>query len=235
MMRKFADLLLKKCVAFDIVNFALLNSIDLQKIRHFLGKDFLSPIQQFALDGYNSLLYKNLDIDESGVVVVLGGYLGDSASNYSEILGCEVNVYEPIGEFYRVLLSRFSGNDNINIFNYAIASTDGKIQLSIDGEKTGFFNNSKDTVEVEAIDICGIIEKFQTVDLLESNIEGGEYLILIKLIETGRISSIKILQIQFHNYGILNEFQRSKIRLDLLKTHNLIFSYDWVWERWELR
>jgi hypothetical protein len=168
MMRKFADLILRKCLNRELINSAILQSIDLQTVRKFFGEDFLSPIQKFALDGYNSLLYQNLNVDKDGVVVVLGGYLGDSANNYSEILGCVVNVYEPIEEFYRVLESRFSGNDNVNVFNYAISSSDRRIQLSIDGEKTGFFNDSNATVEVEAKDICGIIDNLQTVDLLES-------------------------------------------------------------------
>ena len=234
-MQKFADFILKKCLRSDFINSITLQNIDLQKVRKFFGKDFLSPIQQFALDGYNSILYQNLNVDRSGVVVVLGGYLGDSARNYAEILGCKVNVYEPIQEFYQILHSRFDGHENVNIFNYAISSSDGKIQLSVDGEKTGPYNDSKATVKVVAKDICGIIEKLGTVDLLESNIEGGEYPILIKLIETGQISKIKILQVQFHNYNVLNEVERSKIRFELFKTHSLIFNYEWVWERWELR
>ena len=234
MIRNFADLVIKKFLKFEVVNLFILRKINLHNVRLFLGKDFLSPVQQFALDGYNSLLYKNLKVDKDGVVIVLGGYLGDSASNYSKILCCEVNIYEPIEEYCRILQLRFDGQANVKIFNYAVSSLDGRIMLSIDGEKTGAFNDSKSTVEVAAIDICGIIEKFGKVDLLESNIEGGEYPILNKLISTGYISKIRFLQIQCHNFSISSEVERSKIRFELLKTHKLVFSYEWVWERWEL-
>jgi len=87
MLRILADFLIKLCLKVEIFNWFLLRNLELQKVREYFGKDFLSPRQQFALDGYNSLLYKNLDIDSSGVVLVLGGFLGDSASNYSQVLG----------------------------------------------------------------------------------------------------------------------------------------------------
>jgi FkbM family methyltransferase len=234
MLRIFADFVIKKSLKLDSVSSIVLRNLELQKVREFLGKDFLSPVQQFALDGYNSLLYQDLDIDKSGVVVVLGGYIGDSASHYSKNLGCHIHIYEPIDQFYRLLLSRFEGKKNIRIFNFAISSADGIILMNVEGEKTGQFNDSKTSVEVQAKDISGVIEKLGTVDLLESNIEGGEYSVLMKLIETGDISKIKVLQVQFHNFGALNEVDRSKIRFELYKTHKLIFSYEWVWERWEL-
>lgn len=235
MLRNFFDLIIRYFLKFDFVNRIVLHKLDLQIIREYLGKDFLSPIQGFALDGYNDLLYQNLNITSDGIVVVLGGYLGDSASSYNKSFGCQVHVYEPIKDFYKVLKSRFIDLSKVHIESYAVSSYSGIILLSIDGEKTGQFGGSTANVEVETKDISEIIEKLGIVDLLESNIEGGEYEVLFKLIETGQISKIKVFQIQFHNYGIQNEIDRSKIRLELGKTHNLIFNYEWVWERWELK
>ena len=235
MVPKFASSIIKKVLNSNSLNSFVLQNTDLQRIRKFCGNDFLSPIQQFAADGYNNVLFENLDISEDGVVVVLGGYLGDSASNYSNTLKCNVYVYEPIEEFFQILRSRFIEFEKMSVFNYAIHSSDGRINMRIDGEKTGHFNNSHSVVQVECKDISSIVKQLGMVDLLESNIEGGEYAVFKRLIETEEIVKIRYINVQFHNYNISNEVERSKIRLGLSRTHRLVFNYEWVWERWELR
>jgi FkbM family methyltransferase len=204
-------------------------------IRNYLGDEYLSPIQRFAKDGYNDVLYRNLDITQEDVIVVLGGFFGDSAEKYQKNFGCHIHIYEPVGEFYKALQSRFNHSSNIQIFNQAVSISAGTIELSIEGEKTGQFSNSGNKFSVEARDISEIVVGLGTIDLLESNIEGGEYPILMKLIDLGQISRIRILQVQFHKYNFLTEVDRSRIRFELSKTHDLVFDYEWVWERWELR
>jgi hypothetical protein len=73
------------------------------------------------------------------------------------------------------------------------------------------------------------------IGLLEINIEGGEYNLLSDLIESRQIKRIKTLLIQFHNNERNSEFQRASIRHLLQETHEQIFNYDWVWEKWKLK
>jgi FkbM family methyltransferase len=235
MLRTLVDFVIKKFLMVDSFNWVILRNLELQKVRKYYGKDFLSPVQQFALDGYNSLLYKNLDIDRTGVVLVLGGYLGDSASNYSKTLSCKVHVYEPVADYFNILESRFQHNMDIHVHNEAISSSEKTILLSVNGEETGMYQHGEKRLKVFAKDIFQVVDHLGHVDLLEINVEGAEYEILERLISSNKIVDIDILQIQFHNFSNLHDLERARIRASLSETHQKIFGYDWVWERWALK
>ena len=47
-----------------------------------LGNNSLSEIGKFERDGWDELLYKNLNLDKETRILVLGGYKGDSIKEY---------------------------------------------------------------------------------------------------------------------------------------------------------
>jgi hypothetical protein len=53
------------------------------------------------------------------------------------------------------------------------------------------------------------------VNLLKINVEGAEYDILDKLIETGYIKNVDNIQVQFHNFVPNAEDRRQKIQTEL--------------------
>ena len=70
------------------------------------------------------------------------------------------------------------------------------------------------------------------------NIEGAEYECLEALIESGMIGKIKHVLVQFH--GVDNDVESSvskwaTIAAHLSRTHNMDWSYPFIWERWTLR
>jgi len=65
------------------------------------------------------------------------------------------------------------------------------------------------------------------------NIEGSEYVVLREMIKNGEINKIESIQIQFHKNVSFYRVQRKLIHFLLKKTHRLIWSYDFVWERWD--
>ncbi|MGY3211138.1 FkbM family methyltransferase [Mucilaginibacter sp. HD30] len=78
------------------------------------------------------------------------------------------------------------------------------------------------------------LNKVVWADLIKINIEGGEYDILLRMIESGLISKIKRLQIQFHELEKDSFNKMNKIREGLLLTHRPINQYEFVWEDWIL-
>jgi hypothetical protein len=56
---------------------------------------------------------------------------------------------------------------------------------------------------------------------------------LPRLIETGLISEIDNLQIQFHNLGPGSLAQMNGIQAELSKTHIPTWQYTWVLENWK--
>ena len=66
----------------------------------------------------------------------------------------------------------------------------------------------------------------------EVSIEGGEYELLDHLIETGYVSSIENIQVQFHDFIPQAEDKMKKIQAHLRQTHVLTYQYPFVWENW---
>lgn len=232
MRQSFSNFVFKKVFKKNFMSRIALRNIDLQLIRQYFGREFLAPIQEFALDGYDSLLYKDLNLDCEGVIVVLGGFLGDSSEMYARSTGCEIHIFEPVAEFFNTLEARFVSYQKIHLHNFAVSGATTAIELSINGERSGVFEPGGDKIRVASRDIFDIVTELKSIELIELNIEGGEYEILERLLDTERVAQIKILQIQFHNLSGAHDFKRAKIRLELSKTHEQVFNYDWVWERW---
>ena len=70
---------------------------------------------------------------------------------------------------------------------------------------------------------------------MKINIEGGEFELLERLIQTGLISRIKNIQVQFHNIAVESTKRMEKIHQGMYKTHQPTFQYKFVWENWVLR
>ena len=212
----------------------ILRNIPEQYVRQHFGMEFLSPMQQFISDGYNDMLYSKLDLGSSDDVLIIGGHIGISAGYIHRNYSSRIHIFEPIPEFSSGLRDLFKSYENIKVIEAAVACFDGFLELHIDGEKSGIEAQGR-SVSVSAIKLSRIIQKnFKQIGLIEMNIEGGEYSVLPNLIESGQIGKVKVLLIQFHRYSIQDDINRALIHKGLSKTHKLIFSYDWVWEKWAL-
>ena len=227
----------KRFLAMILVNKrvagVLLAQIPPSILRQQLGRDYLSPIQQFALDGYNERIFNDLPLNADSKVVVLGGFLGDSAAKYREIYDASVYVTEPISEFFTVMEQRFMSDNKVHLFNEASTAESHELKLFISGERTGLLEINGEARLVHGRSIIDLIDEVGgSVDHLEMNIEGGEYSILSRLIDSSYLNQCTSILIQFHNFGLEQELNRAQIRMNLSKSHNLTYCYDWVWELW---
>ena len=212
---------------------ALLARVPETTLRNLLGHDYLSPIQQFALDGYNDRLFKNLSLNSESKVIVLGGYLGNSVASYRSNYNSSVYSTEPIYEYFSTMQRRFIGDSKIHLFNEATAEQNSEIELFVSGERTGLFETDGTSRLVKSRDIVELINIVgESIDHIEMNIEGGEYLVLHRLIDSSYINRCKSILIQFHNYGLEQELDRADLRVRLSATHKMNYCYDWVWEQW---
>lgn len=205
-------------------------------IQEFLGFEALSPIEQFATQGYNSRLYSELKIEKNETVLVLGGYLGASISEWRGLFDCEVVAFEPIPEYAKKLSLDFINDEKVLIQEFAVSAQEGVVDLGIEGEATGQYSNSRTKLKVRSKDINKVVNEIgDSLKLIEMNIEGGEYENLERLIQVGSISKVPTLLVQFHRYTLNEELRRAQIRIELEKTHSCVFEFPWVWERWDVR
>ena len=179
------------------------------------------------------------NLNKSSIVFDVGGYLGDFTEKISKKFDCKIYLFEPSLSFYNKCLERFKDNNNILCFNYGVGNLNGDFILSNDKEASSTKRKISESVgeKIKIKKISEIIKELEidNIDLMKINIEGGEYDLLLFLINENLISKIKNIQVQFHNFVPNAEKKRENI-INLLKnTHKNDWSYYFVWENWSLK
>ena len=178
--------------------------------------------------------YKDFDLEPGSVFFDVGGFEGDYTSNILQEYECEAYIFEPHPVFFEDIKKRFIDNNKVKVFNYGLGGKTEKVFLS-DDSASSKVSNEKTDLSIVIKDISEVIEELQIkkIDLLKLNIEGSEYELLERLIETKEIEKIQKMKVQFHENILNPEYRREVIRSKLKKTHKEIWSYYFVWERWD--
>lgn len=206
-----------------------------------LGNIFLSEqnrnVLRWKLINGDKTLRINYPLNSESIVFDVGGYLGDSSSNIYEKYKCYIYIFEPVRQYYSILKKRFSNFKRIYVLNYGIGTKTQHINLHLSEDSSSAYGRSKKLEKVKLVDINEVLDKYNInrVDLIEVNIEGGEYELMEHLIYTNMIKKFEDIQIQFHNSIENAKERRNKIQKSLRKTHKLTYEYPFVWENWSLR
>lgn len=182
------------------------------------------------------LLYEH-DLHQKSLVIDAGAYHGNWSETIQKTYHCNIFAYEPVKEHFLILKERMKKYDKIRVFNYGIGKIDQSIGVKIKGVQTSAINQVGNPDEIINIKSLARVQELKNkdIDLFHINIEGGEYELLDAIIESSIIKRIKILQVQFHEwYPTIksSKILRKKIHQNLLDTHRLVYSYDFVWEKW---
>jgi FkbM family methyltransferase len=193
-----------------------------------------SPWIQFFYDGYDDLLTNDFELNPDEIVLILGAYKGNSATKWLEKYSAQLYLVEPVPEFVQELKKIFDKVNSVKIIPFAFSDRNEILRLNVLDSYTSQFIKTDSTVEVQSLDIISELNKLPKFPkVIECNIEGGEYKVLYRLIESQVVDQIDHFLIQFHNYDLKSEVDRATIRFELSKTHKLIYNYDWIWERWD--
>lgn len=181
---------------------------------------------------------KNLRIDyplnEYSIVFDLGGYKGQWTSDISSKFCCKVFVFEPVAEFANKIRKRFILNKNIYVFDFGLSDKNKNENISLNNDRSSIYKAGKDYQTIKLVDINEFMKSnsIEKIDLMKINIEGGEYDLLDKMIETGLTQKVRYFQIQFHDYFSGAIKRKRTITNELVKTHDLMWNYEFVWESW---
>jgi FkbM family methyltransferase len=170
---------------------------------------------------------------ESSFVIDLGGYKGEWTAEIHRRYGSNILIFEPVKSFFDGIEKRFEDNEMINAANVAIGNERRTEIIHLNQDATSMFVEG----EVEEIKILDVYETFkineiESVDLMKINIEGGEYELLERMIETNMLGIVDNYQIQFHDFIPNCTQRRNAIREELKKTHKCDWCYEFVWESW---
>lgn len=204
-----------------------------------IQNSFQREVRRWFRDKGDSTLRLDYPLDAESIVLDVGGYKGDFTALIHEKFNCRVFVFEPLSVFYHICKQRFTGNAKIIALNYGLSDADKISQIHIAEDSSSFYKrNSKTSEEIAQLRNCATVFKelgIEKVDLMKINIEGGEYNLVKKLIDSDLIEKIKYLQIQFHNFVENAEEKRQNLRSQLTRTHIEMWNYEFVWESWRLK
>lgn len=204
-----------------------------------------APLSQFYRNGGNDLLYSDLPLTEDDLVIDVGGYHGEWTAGILTRYGCRSELFEPTPAFVEVCQRLYSRNSRVRLHQAALGATSRMTTFSLADTGTSEFRAGADQFEAKVIGVSDFLESLAQSDRISDasgaigcmklNIEGGEYEVLEKLLSTGEITRFRNLLIQFHRQPSDYELRYQKIIATVHATHERVWCYPMVWERWGLR
>jgi FkbM family methyltransferase len=217
-----------------------MNSI-LKKILNRFRVSFFPTTQELEVkkwisDGGDEKYRYDFNLTPDSIVFDLGGYKGQWASDIYSRYNCNILIFEPAIVFADNIKKRFEINQKIQVFSIALGSFGREESISMGEDGSSVFGKygKKETIQFKDVSTFFEFNAINRVDLMKINIEGGEYELLSRLIETGLIKKIKQIQVQFHNISDDSINQMNNIKEKLKQTHRSTFEYQFVWENWEI-
>jgi FkbM family methyltransferase len=193
-------------------------------------------IGQFWRDGGNSLLYE-LPVTANSVIIDAGGYKGEWTAEMIARYGCRSMLYEPVPAFADHCNKFFSKNQLVHVHAAALGGSDRITTFYLlDNGTSEFRVEDSQQVEAKVVDVARVFDELagERVACLKLNIEGGEYEVLERMLETGKTALCDSLLIQFHRQPAGYEDRYFQIFDALQSTHTQSWCYEMVWEKWVL-
>lgn len=192
--------------------------------------------QWMANHGDRELLWKQ-KIHAESTVVEVGGFTGQWADVIHRKYDPHLYVLEPVRGFYEELHKKFQGKPKVRTFNFGLGPA-GSYEFSVEGAASSVYQtatpSSLERVELKSFDTFFEENQLKQIDLLQINIEGGEYALLEQIITSRYRTAIIKMQIQFHLNVEDAPLKRDRLRKALSETHSEVFSVPFVWEAWDL-
>ena len=195
------------------------------------------PIGDFWRAGGQTLLWERQPIDSSSLVWDVGGFRGDWCAEALWRYGCSVVVFEAIPEFASEIARRFGQNARVSVVPAALGREDGTLDFNLDRDGSSAFVGDGPRLVVPVADVARHFAERAGSGLacMKVNIEGGEYDLLERMLETGLTACVRSLLIQFHQVAKDSAARRDRVRAELARTHDEVFCFPFVWERWDRR
>ncbi len=174
-------------------------------------------------------------LDSDSVVFEVGGYKGNWSSKIISRYNPNIYIFEPVRTFHQELVARFKDQPKVRTYHYGLSDGDERIEFGVHSDASGQFAPSSSREFIDLKDICAVVVEhhLSEIYLIQINIEGSEYRLLDRMIESRLTECCRIIQVQFHKNVPDAEARRNKIRNQLSETHTLIYDYPFVWEAWK--
>ena len=179
----------------------------------------------------------NYDLNADSIIIDVGGYEGQWASDIFGKYLSQIYIFEPIEVFADGIKQRFEKNERLHIFPVGLGAKTRSQNISLNKNESSLFKTNGLLQKIQIVAAVDFFHKLSlhSIDLIKINIEGGEYELLEHFIATGFIKNIKNIQVQFHDFIENAESRMENVQKSLSLTHKLTYQYPFVWENWELK
>jgi FkbM family methyltransferase len=191
-------------------------------------------VRKWYAEGGDQAMRFEYDLDRSSLVFDLGGYEGQWASDLYSRYRCKVLVFEPVAGFAEQIAARFRRNDDIRVFPFGLGASSRTETIHLRGASSSTFrkDSAVETMEIRDIGEWLPVQDIGSIQLMKINIEGGEYELLERMIETGAVALVDDIQVQFHNVAHDSAQRMEHLQKKLSETHSPTYQYRFVWENW---
>lgn len=178
----------------------------------------------------------SFNLTRESSVFEVGGYKGVWTEAMIRKFDCNMYVFEPVKEFVIELRKKFADNPKVRIFDFGLADSNKKAEISISSDRSSVFSDGEDKVSIMLRDVVEVIDEIglRKIDLMQINIEGGEYALLQRLIDSRYVEKVENIQVQFHDFVENAEQKMYDLYKSLWKSHFPTYHYKFVWDNWKL-
>jgi len=188
-------------------------------------------------------LYYTHDLTPESIVFDIGGYKGEWSEIIARTYNPHIFIFEPVKEFSEFLTSKFAGNKKIRVLPYALGKRRQIAPLYRDGAGSSFFRTTPAVELVEVRDIptavCEVLGVesvgYARVDFVSINIEGAEYDLFDSIFDNALAYRFREIMVQFHPLWPDCYDRWKHVRDSLTATHEEVWGYPFVWEKWRAR
>lgn len=194
-------------------------------------------IDEYFGQGGDAKRYDYPELTPDSIVFDVGAFEGEFAQRIHDKYGSFVYMFEIAPEFIDTLNKRYGDHEKIWIFQHGLGHEAGSFSLRRAANATTIHAQEEDG-EAEIKKLSEFMESEmdgKDVDLIKINIEGPEYDLVDHILDSGLIKRFKNLQVQFHNFVPDAGKRLLAIRKRLKETHDMTWSFDFVFENWKLR
>jgi len=208
----------------------------IKRLRAWRTNRLPGALGDFFRQGGNALLVSNLPIGAEDLAIDAGGYRGTWSCDILSRYGSRTIVFEPFPAQAEFLRHLFQGNSRVEVIEAAVGNRNGEDKLALQADASTRFasHRASSSVVIRVWDIADFLSSrgISEVGCMKLNIEGSEYEVLERLIETGLIRNVRSLLIQFHRIDASSAERRIKIQNCLRQSHRCNFDFPFVWESW---
>lgn len=188
-------------------------------------------VRKWMADNGDKTLRLDYDLNEESVVIDGGGYVGGWSTDIYNKYKCNIYIFEPVKYYFDLLTKKFIENDKVHVYHVGLSNSNKDIDISISSDSSSVYNKNGKMENIKLVDIKSFLGDLDIdkVDLMKLNVEGEEYNILDRMIETDMVKDFDNLQIQFHRFVDKYDDRKKFIDSKILTSHTTTYEYNYVW------